>query len=77
MSRPLKVWGGRFWHAAKQCRAVIAATSQRAAVEALRKADRHFTLYELRTYWSETANTAERKAARDWPGRVIVEGRVL
>lgn len=63
---PSRQWGAQ----TRQVRVIVAATSQRAAVEALNAAGLRITLGEMRTYWSQTGNDHE-LAAATVPGQVL------
>lgn len=60
----LKVFGGNsFRHPnRRQCRTIIATTSQKRAAELMK-----MSLYEFRDYWCETGNQAEIDAAMKRP----------
>ena len=65
---PLKVWGGLIRVCSVgQLRAVVAATSQAKAAEAL-----GISLSELRGWWGLTGNKAELSAAISRPGMVFI-----
>jgi hypothetical protein len=66
--RPLKVWGGLIFRGGKQCRTVVAATSQAKAAEAL-----GCTLSEIRGWWAETGNKKELEVALAKPGQVFIQ----
>jgi hypothetical protein len=71
--RPLKVWGGRIMvhnpaAGRSYCRAVVAATSQAKAAQAL-----FCSLRELRNYWAVTGNKKEIALALSQPGCVFAQ----
>lgn len=65
----LKVFGGLvFGDQHKQCRAIIATTSQAKAADSVGVSLSHF-----RGYWSETGNEVELSTALAKPGQVFME----
>lgn len=66
--RSLKVWGGLIHMGRREkARAVVAATSQAKAAEAL-----HITVSELRGWWAVSGNKDDCGAALSQPGRVFM-----
>ena len=74
MARKLKIFGGLSMSRNGQTRTIIAATSQRAAVDLLNDQMRQWmSLNEFRKYWCETENEAEVAAALSKPNTIMVE----
>ena len=73
----LKVFAGlESVRGAKQARVLVAATSQQAAVEALRACGMHTTRRTIGQYWSVTGNKRECELALSAPGTVFASSGI-
>jgi hypothetical protein len=65
MTAKIKVYGMMFQRGPKQVRTIVAARSQKAAVEALNAAGLPVSLHLFRTYSAETGNKTELATATE------------
>jgi len=67
----LKVYGGPIHYKGKQCRAIVATTSQKKVVELFKNRKVRISLYEICNYWCETGNEKELKIALAKPNTIF------
>jgi hypothetical protein len=62
-TKPLTVWGTDIFHAGRQCRAIVASSTKKAAAEAL-----GLSIREFNTWAESTGNADELDLAMSTPG---------
>lgn len=63
--KKLKVYGGLVMEGRNQKRTIVAATSQKRAMELLKSKGHPFSAYEFRGWWGETKNNIELATATE------------